>query len=170
MPCPPPGVFPTQRPNSPLLHCRRIPYQLSHQGNPRVLEWAAYPTLCNPMDCSPPGSSLHVDSPGKNIGVGCHDHPTGDVPNPGIELGSPALQAGSLPAELPGKPWFSSALNNTGSYLHLITWKHGGSGRKSSCQRWSCDSHSGLLTLKPTLSPTPLRVSVAQANPEAGSP
>ena len=30
-------------------------------------------TLCNPMDCSPPGSSVHgIDSPGKNIGVGCH--------------------------------------------------------------------------------------------------
>ena len=29
------------------------------------------PTLCNPMDCSPPGSSVHRDSPGKNTGVGC---------------------------------------------------------------------------------------------------
>ena len=29
-------------------------------------------TLCNPLDCSPPGSSVHVDSPGRNTGVGCH--------------------------------------------------------------------------------------------------
>ena len=29
-------------------------------------------TLCNLMDCSPPGSSVHGDSPGKNTGVGCH--------------------------------------------------------------------------------------------------
>ena len=28
----------------------------------------------------------------------------GDLPDPGIELGSPALQADSLPAEPPGKP------------------------------------------------------------------
>ena len=28
-------------------------------------------TLCDPMDCSPPGSSVHRDSPGKNTGVGC---------------------------------------------------------------------------------------------------
>ena len=28
------------------------------------------PTLCNPMDSSPPGSSVHGDSPGKNTGVG----------------------------------------------------------------------------------------------------
>ena len=32
----------------------------------------SYLTLCNPMDCSPPGSSVHEDSPGKNIGLGCH--------------------------------------------------------------------------------------------------
>ena len=30
------------------------------------------PTLCNPMDCIPPGSSVSGDSPGKNTGVGCH--------------------------------------------------------------------------------------------------
>ena len=30
------------------------------------------PTLCDPMDCSPPGSSVHGDSPGKNPGVGCY--------------------------------------------------------------------------------------------------
>ena len=30
------------------------------------------PTLCNPMDCSPPGSSVHGDFPGKNTGLGCH--------------------------------------------------------------------------------------------------
>ena len=33
-------------------------------------------TLCNSMDCSPPGSSVHGDSPGKNTGVGCHASPT----------------------------------------------------------------------------------------------
>ena len=29
-------------------------------------------TLCDPTDCSPPGSSVHGNSPGKNTGVGCH--------------------------------------------------------------------------------------------------
>ena len=29
------------------------------------------PTFCNPMDCSPSGSSVHGDSPGQNTGVGC---------------------------------------------------------------------------------------------------
>ena len=30
-------------------------------------------TLCNPMDCSLPGSSVNGDSPGKNTGVSSHD-------------------------------------------------------------------------------------------------
>ena len=42
-------------------------------------------------------------SPGKNTGVGCHALP-GDLPNPGIEPMSPALQVDSLLTELPGKP------------------------------------------------------------------
>ena len=37
------GIFTTQGLNPGLLHCRRIPYQLSHQGSPRTLEWVAYP-------------------------------------------------------------------------------------------------------------------------------
>ena len=30
------------------------------------------PTVCDPMDCSPPSSSVHGDSSGNNTGVGCH--------------------------------------------------------------------------------------------------
>ena len=30
------------------------------------------PILCDPMDCSPPGSTSPGDSPDKNTGVGCH--------------------------------------------------------------------------------------------------
>ena len=37
------GIFPTQGSNPGLLHCRRILYQLSHKGSPRILEWVAYP-------------------------------------------------------------------------------------------------------------------------------
>ena len=29
------------------------------------------PSLCDPMDCSLAGSSIHGDSPGKNTGAGC---------------------------------------------------------------------------------------------------
>ena len=40
----------------------------------KSLQW--YLTLCDPMDCSLPGSSAQVDSPDKNTGVGCHTLPT----------------------------------------------------------------------------------------------
>ena len=70
------------------------------------------PVLCNPMDCSPPGPSIHGDSADKNTGVEKKKkeywsglpflHP-GDLPNPGIEPWSPTLQADSLPSEPLGK-------------------------------------------------------------------
>ena len=37
------GIFPTQRSNPGLLHCRQILCQLSHKGSQRTLEWVAYP-------------------------------------------------------------------------------------------------------------------------------
>ena len=45
------------------------------------------PTLCDPMDCSPPGSSVHGDSPGKNIGVGCLALLQGIFPTQGLNPG-----------------------------------------------------------------------------------
>ena len=36
------GIFPTQGSNPGFPHCRQILYQLSHKGNPRILEWVAY--------------------------------------------------------------------------------------------------------------------------------
>ena len=64
------------------------------------------PTLCNPMDYNLLGSFYHGDSPGKNIGAGCH--PPGDLPNSGIEPRCPALQAGSLLSDYQGSPAFKS--------------------------------------------------------------
>ena len=60
------------------------------------------PTLCNPVDCSPSGSSVHGDTPGKNTRVSCP--PPGDLPNPRIESRSLALQVDFLLSEPPGKP------------------------------------------------------------------
>ena len=56
------------------------------------------------MECSAPGSSVHGDSPGQNTGVGKPIPSPWELPDPGIESGSPALQADYLPAELPSKP------------------------------------------------------------------
>ena len=57
------------------------------------------------------------NSPGQNTEVGRPFPSPGDLPNPGIEPRSPALQAGSLPAEPQGKP------KNTGvGSLSLLQW------------------------------------------------
>ena len=45
------------------------------------------PTLCDPMDCSPLGSSVHGDSLGKNTSVGCHVLLQGIFPTQGLNPG-----------------------------------------------------------------------------------
>ena len=37
------GIFPSQGSNPGILYCRRILYQLSHKGSPRILDWVVYP-------------------------------------------------------------------------------------------------------------------------------
>ena len=56
-------------------------------------------TLCDPMDCSPSGSSAHEIFQARILEWVAISSP-GDLPNPGIEPGSPALQANSLLTEL----------------------------------------------------------------------
>ena len=57
----------------------------------RMLYWVTQscPTLCDLMGCSLPGSSVHGDSPDKNIAVGCHALLQGIVPNQGSNPGLP---------------------------------------------------------------------------------
>ena len=59
------------------------------------------PTLCNPTDCSLPVSSVCGIS-SQEYWSGLPFPPPGDLPNPGIKPGCPALQADSLPSESPG--------------------------------------------------------------------
>ena len=47
------------------------------------------PTLCDPMDCRPPGSSVHGDSPGKNTGVASLSLLQGIFPTQGLNPGFP---------------------------------------------------------------------------------
>ena len=72
-------------------------------------------TLCKPMDCSPPGSSVHgILRQEYWSGLPCPSPK--DLPNPGIKLVSfvsPALQADSLPIELSG---------NVGKFTNWNFW------------------------------------------------
>ena len=62
------------------------------------------PTLCDPMDCSPPGSSVHGILQARVPPEWAAISFSGDLPNPGVKSRSPALQADALPSEPPGKP------------------------------------------------------------------
>ena len=90
-------------PDPGLLHCRQILYQLNHKGNPNTQShvWL----FCDPVDYSPPGSSLHGISQTRILEwVASSFSPfPGDLPNSGIKAVSPALQADSLSSEPPGK-------------------------------------------------------------------
>ena len=62
------------------------------------------PTHRNPMDYSPPGSSVHGGFSRQEYWSGLPCPPPGDLPNPGIKPRSPSLQADSLSSEPPEKP------------------------------------------------------------------
>ena len=62
-----------------------------------------YPALCDTMDGSLPGFSVHVDFPGKNTGVGGYSLLLGSSDR-GIVRRSPALLVYSLPSEPQGTP------------------------------------------------------------------
>ena len=86
---------------------------LPHSNDVCVCEWVCVhasaqplqscPTLCNSMDCSPPGSSVKECS-WQEYCSGLPCTPPGNLPNPGMEPMSPALQADWLSTEPPGKP------------------------------------------------------------------
>ena len=61
------------------------------------------PILCDPMDYSLPGSSVHGNSPGNNTGIGCHALLQGIVPTRGSNLGLPHYRW-ILLSEPSGKP------------------------------------------------------------------
>ena len=73
------------------------------------------PALCNSMDCSLPGSSVHGDTPGKNTRVGYHALLQGIFQN---QESNPCLlcllhwQAGSLLLAPPGKPKYPTTHSN----------------------------------------------------------
>ena len=60
--------------------------------------------------CATPRTAAHqaplsMDSPGKDIRVGCHFLLQGDLPNPGVKPTSPRLAGRFFTTESLGKPW-----------------------------------------------------------------
>ena len=62
------------------------------------------PTLCDPMDCTACQAPLSMGFSRQEYWSGLPFPSPGDLPDPGIEPGSPAFQSDALPTELLGKP------------------------------------------------------------------
>ena len=83
-------------------------------------------TLCDPVDCSPPGSSVHGHSPGRNTGVGCHALHQGIFLTQGSNSCLFCLlhwQVGSLPLSHPGNPslWQDQESNPSLTKSHALS-------------------------------------------------
>ena len=108
----------------------------------QMLVTQSCPTLCNPMDCSLPGSSAHGDSPGKNTRVGCHTLLQGIFQT-----------QGSNPSLLHCR-WRLYCLSHQGS-PRILEWVAIPSSRGSSrsrnqtCFSWSPALPGGFFTTEP---------------------
>ena len=80
------------------------------------------PTLCNPMDCSLPGSSVHRDSPGKNTGVHCHTLLQGIFPTQGSNPGLPHCGRILYHLSHQGNPGLGFGLTKNRSDKTFKTW------------------------------------------------
>ena len=74
----------------------------------KVLDAQSCPTFWDPMDCGPPGFSVHGILQARILAWIVIPF-SKDLPNPGVEPWSPALQAGSLPF---GLVWGGGPLTN----------------------------------------------------------
>ena len=99
------GIFPTQRSNSGLPHCRQTLYPLSHQRITSRLHYSSVqsfsPTLCDPMNHSMPGLPVHHQLPEFTQ---THIHLVSDAIQPSHPLSSTFL----LPRILPSFRIFSN--------------------------------------------------------------
>ena len=80
-----------------------LPRKHPEESESEGAQWC--PALCDPMDCSPQGS-LSMGFSRQEYWSGLPFPSPGDLPNPGIHFGSPALQADTLPSEPPGTSFF----------------------------------------------------------------
>ena len=83
------------------MEATRLPYNSPTKLKVKITQ--SCPSLCDPMEFSRPEYRYPFPSPG-------------DLPSPGIEPTSPALQADSLPAE-PTKPMKIFVRANAAAYL-----------------------------------------------------
>ena len=102
------GIFPIQGSNAGLPHCRWFLYQLSYKGvcvqSAKLLQ--SCPTLCGPMNCSLPDSSVHGILQARILGWAAMLSSRGSSqPRDGTCVSCDSCAAGGFfTTEPPGKP------------------------------------------------------------------
>ena len=86
------------------MNCSSLRGGQSRGGAARETGGELPPLPSHTAPLQPHGLYNSWNFPGENTGEGSLSLSPADLPNPGIEQGSPALQADSLPTELSGKP------------------------------------------------------------------
>ena len=105
-------------------------------------------TLLDPMDYSPPDSSVHGILQTRILGWIAISS-SRDLPNPGIKLSSPTLQADSLPSEPLG---MSIKMEKKANHTHRHTYKSFLHPVNTFSLKWSLSPKSNCRNIKHPLS------------------
>ena len=123
-----------------------------------VAQWC--PALCDPMDCSPPGSSVHGDSPVKNTGVGCHSLLQRIFLTQRSNMGPPQR----LSQQTPDRSWDPKFLTHSQEELLCSVLDHTGDARPGA---WRALQHTCAVALAMILDNVPvnpLLIGLSRAN------
>ena len=97
--------------------CDPMDYTVRRILQTKILEWVAFPYSrgsSQPRDRTQGSLALQVASSAEQQGKPKNNGAGTDLPDLGIEPGSPALQVDSLPSELSGKPIVEQTVTNWG--------------------------------------------------------
>ena len=107
----------------------RLPQSRTFLLNPKVkmLVTQPCPVLCDPMDCSPPGSPVHGILQIITLEWVSHFPSPGNLPNPGIEPGSPAFAGRFFTVWATGEALYHIPLaSRSGWNLRKVWWQSWG--------------------------------------------
>ena len=101
-------------------------------------------TLCDPMDCSLPCSSIQGILQARTLEWVAIFSSSRSAPTPGIESRSPELQVDSLPSEPPEKPWGWRR-----GWGRMAVWLQQRKCQGAVDRNESTDHHGCILMVKP---------------------
>ena len=123
-----------------------------------VAQWR--PTLCDPMDCSPRGSSVCGDSPVKNTGVGCHSLLQGIFLTQRSNMGPPQR----LSQQAPDRSWDPKFLPNSQEELPCSVLDHTGDARAKTSRALQRLRAVALAVMLDNVPVNPLLIGLSRAN------